>query len=90
MAPSIGSNLTSFVYAGGTDVSCPLTVIGAAVKAPTLGLSILNVWATHKGKHQKVLNMAWTDDAVDVVTFRRGEWEGELLAMDRAPAMAVH
>jgi len=39
------------------------------------------------GKHLKVLTMNWMGDVVDLVTFRRGEWEAELLAMSR-PAVA--
>jgi hypothetical protein len=51
---------------------------------------MLNVWATLRGKHVKVLNIEWMREAIDLTTFRRGEWESELLAMGRAPGMAVH
>jgi hypothetical protein len=59
-------------------------------KHPLRGYPMLNIWATLKSKHVKVLNMEWTGQAVALVTFRRGEWESELLAMARASAVAVH
>ena len=52
--------------------------------------SSLEVWSTLRGKHAKVLNMAWKGDAVQVTSFRRGDWESELLAMGRAQGFAVH
>lgn len=51
---------------------------------------VLNVWAMHNGKHVKVLNLEWLGETVQVTSFRRGEWESELLAMGRASAIAVH
>jgi hypothetical protein len=52
--------------------------------------SMLSVWATLNGGHHKVLNIEWLGGTVGLVSFRRGEWEGELLAMGRAGAVAVH
>jgi hypothetical protein len=57
-------------------------------KHPLHGHCMLNVWARVRGKHVKVLNTEWIGEAIDLTTFRRGEWEGELLAM--ALGMAVH
>jgi hypothetical protein len=54
------------------------------------GHQTLNVWATLKGGHAKVLNIEWLGGKVAVVSFRRGEWEGELLAMGRTRRVAVH
>src|SRR4051794_40514158 len=59
-------------------------------KHPLDGHDVLNVWATRKGKHLKVLNIHSFRDGVGVVSFRRGEWESELLAMGRATAVVVH
>jgi hypothetical protein len=50
----------------------------------------LNVWATHKSGHAKVLNIEWLGGAVELVSFRRGEWESELLAMGRVGDVAIH
>ncbi len=50
----------------------------------------LNVWATLRGKHVKVLNATLIGSAVDVISFRRGDWEIELRAMGRAPGVAVN
>jgi len=36
------------------------------------------------------LTIQWVDNQVEVVSFRRGEWECELLAMARAGDIAVH
>jgi hypothetical protein len=54
------------------------------------GLQCLNVWATLQGKHAKVLNLMWSGNLIDVLSFRRGEWENELLAMGRTTGVAVH
>jgi hypothetical protein len=54
------------------------------------GYPSLEVWARLRGGYQKVLNMSWRGDAVAIVSFRRGDWENELLAMGRAPGAAVH
>jgi hypothetical protein len=54
------------------------------------GLQCLNVWAALRGKHVKALNVVWSGDLIDVVSFRRGEWENELLAMGRTTGIAVH
>jgi hypothetical protein len=59
-------------------------------KFPPDQRSTLSVWATLKGGHAKVLNIEWLGERVDVISFRRGEWEGELLAMGRTGAVAVH
>jgi hypothetical protein len=59
-------------------------------KHPLDQRNTLNVWATLKGEHAKVLNLAWTGERVRLVSFRRGEWESELLAMGRATGVAVH
>jgi hypothetical protein len=59
-------------------------------KHPLDGHDMLSVWATLKGKHGKVLNIETLGERVELVSFRRGEWEGELLAMGRAPGVAVH
>ena len=40
-----------------------------------------SVWAMRKDKYGKVLNIAWLGDKVQLTSFRRGEWETELLAM---------
>lgn len=47
----------------------------------TEGRQSLSVWATLRNGHVKVLTIDWFGEAVDVVTFRRGDWENELLAM---------
>ena len=52
------------------------------------GSTWLDVWGTVKGKHSKALNIRWMGQTVDLVTFRRGEWENELLAM--AGVMPIH
>jgi hypothetical protein len=57
---------------------------------PLDGHSMLSVWAPRKDKYGKVLNIEWFGDKVEVVSFRRGEWETELLAMGRAAGVAVH
>jgi hypothetical protein len=59
-------------------------------KFPPDQRNTLSVWATLKGGHAKVLNIEWLGDRVDLISFRRGEWEGELLAMGRAGAVTVH
>ena len=51
---------------------------------------MLSAWASLKGEHGKVLNIEWLGDNIKVVSFRRGEWESELLAMSRAAGVAVH
>jgi len=48
---------------------------------------VLSVWANLEDKHAKVLNIEWRVDTVEVVSFWRGEWESELLAMGRAIPM---
>src|SRR5262245_8384147 len=60
------------------------------VKHPLDGRFMLSVWAMLNGKHAKVLNIEWLDEKVEVVSFRRGEWESELLAMGRAAGVSVH
>jgi hypothetical protein len=35
-------------------------------------------------KHAEALNIEWRGNAVVIVSFRRGQWENELLAMGRA------
>jgi hypothetical protein len=60
------------------------------VKDPLDGRLMLSVWAMLNGKHAKVLNIEWFGDKVQVVSFRRGEWESELLAMGRAAGFPVH
>jgi hypothetical protein len=50
-------------------------------KHPLDGRSMLNVWAMGKRKYEKVLNIEWLGGKFEVVSFRRGEWEPELLAM---------
>lgn len=57
---------------------------------PLDGRKMLSVWAILKGAHAKVLNVEWLGEEVQVVSFRRGEWESELLAMGRAIGVAVH
>jgi len=52
--------------------------------------NMLNVWAMLKGEHVKVLNIEWLGEGILLVSFRRGEWESELLAMGRATGVAVH
>lgn len=37
----------------------------------------LDIWLADAGK---VMNLEWNDDRIEVVGFRGGEWEGELLA----------
>jgi hypothetical protein len=54
------------------------------------GRLMLSVWAMLNGKHAKVLNIEWFGDKVQVVSFRRGEWESELLTMGRAAGFPVH
>jgi hypothetical protein len=51
---------------------------------------MLSVWATLKGKHAKVMNIEWLGEVVQLVSFRRGEWESELLAMGRVGDVAAH
>lgn len=42
----------------------------------------VDVWATLRGKVMKVLNIEWGDGGtILLVSFRRGPWEAELLAM---------
>jgi hypothetical protein len=52
-------------------------------KHPRDGRAMLSVWANLKDKHAKVLNIEWLGEHVTLVSFRRGEWESELLAMGR-------
>ena len=59
-------------------------------KHPLDGHPMLSVWAMRKDKCGKVLNVEWLGDKVEVVSFRRGEWEAELLAMGRADGITVH
>jgi hypothetical protein len=54
------------------------------------GYPSLNVWATLRGKHVKVLNATLVGDAVGIISFQRGDWEDELRAMGRAPGMPVN
>jgi len=54
------------------------------------GYSSLNVWATLRGKHVKVLNVTLIGDAVGIISFRRGDWENELRAMGREAGVAVN
>jgi hypothetical protein len=59
--------------------------VALPVEAPTRdGRAVLSVWANIKDKHAKALNIEWLGEDVSFVTFRRGEWESELLAMGRA------
>ena len=51
---------------------------------------ILNIWSSCRGRYVKVLNIQWRGDNIELISFRRGEWEQELLAMIRAPGVAVH
>jgi hypothetical protein len=62
----------------------------AAVFGPISGWPCLNVWAALRGKHTKVFNIAWMGSAIEVTSFRRGEWENELLAMGRAISIPIH
>ena len=81
----------------GTKVFEPHTPQG---NEPRLSLSLLqhphngsfhlSVWATSKGKHAKVLSINWHGERVELLGFRRGEWEAELKAMARAQGIAVH
>jgi hypothetical protein len=32
-----------------------------------------------------MLNLCWSGDALTLVSFRRGEWEGQLLELARQP-----
>jgi hypothetical protein len=42
----------------------------------------LSVWASLRGKRCKVLNIEWSDSGTtELISFRRGGWEDELLAM---------
>ena len=54
------------------------------------GYFSLNVWATLRGKHVKVLNVTLIGDAVGIISFRRGDWENELRAMGREAGVAVN
>jgi hypothetical protein len=62
----------------------------AVLLAKIGGYSSLNVWATLRGKHVKVLNVTLIGDAVGIISFRRGDWENELRAMGREAGVAVN
>jgi hypothetical protein len=57
---------------------------------PLDGHPSLNVWGTLRGKFGKVLNIGWMGEDIYLVSFRRGGWESELLAMGGALGAAVH
>jgi hypothetical protein len=59
-------------------------------KFPPDQRNTLSVWAPYKGGYAKVMNIEWLGDRVHVMSFRRGEWETELLAMGRAKEVAIH
>jgi hypothetical protein len=59
-------------------------------KHPLDQRNTLSVWATLKGEHAKVLYIEWLGEGVQLVSFRRGDWENELLAMGHAGKVAVH
>jgi hypothetical protein len=42
---------------------------------------LLDVW-----RGRKVLSIQWNEGTVDVISFRRGEWEEQLLEGSRSPA----
>jgi hypothetical protein len=48
---------------------------------PPDGRFNLSVWAPRGDWYGKVLNIEWLDDHVELVSFRRGEWETNLLAI---------
>jgi hypothetical protein len=54
-------------------------------KHPFDAHNMLSVWTNfNKDKHAEALNIEWRGNAVVIVSFRRGQWENELLAMGRA------
>jgi hypothetical protein len=59
-------------------------------KHPFEAHNVLSVWTNfnedkhNKDKHAEALNIEWRGNAVVIVSFRRGQWENELLAMGRA------
>jgi hypothetical protein len=62
----------------------PVVITGAIYmtkkRVPTFG----------RRKQAKVLSIEWLGERLALVSFRRGEWESELLAMRCAGAVAVH
>ena len=59
----------------------------ASAKLPNQ-VQMLSVWAMIKGKHVKALNLHWIGEQINLGTFRRGEWESELLEMARSSEVA--
>ena len=57
------------------------------IKHPLDRRQMLSVWSSVRGKYGKVLNVEWLGRELVIVSFRRGEWETELLAMGRSVAM---
>jgi hypothetical protein len=53
-------------------------------KHPFDAHNMLSVWTNFNKEHAEALNIEWRGNAVDIVSFRRGQWENELLAMGRA------
>jgi hypothetical protein len=51
---------------------------------------MMDIWGWRGDWYGKVMNLQWRGDQVDLVSFRRGEWETELLAMARAAGVTVH
>jgi hypothetical protein len=50
----------------------------------------LSVWAWRGNWYGKVMNIEWLGERIELVSFKRGEWEAELLAMGGADGVAVH
>ena len=50
----------------------------------------VRVWASVKGRNIEVLNMVWSTKEMEVLTFRRGDWESELLAMTPTTSVTIH
>lgn len=53
-------------------------------KHPFDAHNVLSVLTNTNNEYTAVLNIEWRGNAVDIVSFRRGQWENELLAMGRA------
>lgn len=54
------------------------------------GAQLLSVWATLSTGHAKVFTANWLGETVEVLSFRRGDWERELLAMSGSADVSVH
>ena len=63
--------------------------IAINITQTAVGRQTLNIWGRLGDKHVKVFNVDWVGETLEIVTFRRGEWENELLAMNRAPGISV-